>query len=96
VLYGLASGEPLCAIEDNYKDACARLTLNVAEAHPLAEDPAGFVDERLEFRLFLCPVTGAVLETEVARERDGVLHEIELAPAGLAKRVAAAQEAVAV
>jgi N-methylhydantoinase B len=95
VLVSLASGEPLCRVEQNYKEACARLELGVAEAHPQAEDPSAFVDERLVFRLYLCPATGRLIETEVARDRDGVLHEIELRPDTAADAVIKAQDRVA-
>lgn len=84
VLCSRYSGEPLCAIEDNYKEACARLALPVQEASPLGEDPSQFIDATIEFRLYLCPQTGAIIETEVARAEDPPLHELQLEPGSVA------------
>jgi hypothetical protein len=81
VLCSAASGEPLCAIGENYKEACGRIDLPVTAASPLASDPATFVDPELQFRLFVCPRTGALIETEIARAGDPVVHEIDLDPA---------------
>jgi N-methylhydantoinase B len=78
VLCSRYSGAPLCAIEDNYKDGCARLALPVQEASPLGEDPSQFIDATIEFRLYLCPETGGIIETEVARAEDPPLHELQL------------------
>ena len=78
VLCSRYSGAPLCAIEDNYKDACTRLALPVQEASPLGEDPSQFIDATIEFRLYLCPQTGGIIETEVARAEDPPLHELQL------------------
>ena len=78
VLCSRYSGAPLCAIEDNYKDACMRLALPVQEASPLGEDPSQFIDATIEFRLYLCPQTGGIIETEVARAEDPPLHELQL------------------
>lgn len=72
------SGEPLCALGENYKERCARLDLPVVEASPLASDPSEFVDPELQFRLFVCPTTGGLIETEIARAGDPVLHELDL------------------
>lgn len=80
VLCGAASGEPLCAVGENYKEACGRIDLPVTAASPLASDPATFVDPELQFRLFVCPRTGALIETEIARAGDPVVHEIDLDP----------------
>lgn len=77
------SGEPLCGFEENYKEACPRLDLAISDCHPFAEDPSAFIDVTLQFRLFLCPATGHLIETEVAREGDPLLHEIQLDSEGL-------------
>jgi hypothetical protein len=77
----------LCAFTENYKEYCSRLTLAVAAASPLAEDPAAFIDPVMEFRLYLCPLTGAIVETEIARAGDEPLHEIQLQPASIERLV---------
>jgi N-methylhydantoinase B len=71
---------PLCAVDENYKLACARLDLPITSASPLATDPAEFVDPEMQFRLFLCPQTGGLIETEVAFAGQPPLHDIGLDP----------------
>ncbi|MBW3629988.1 MAG: aminopeptidase P N-terminal domain-containing protein, partial [Gemmatimonadetes bacterium] len=78
VLCSTYSGEPLCSVDGAYKDACARLVVPVQEATPLGEDPSQFIDATMEFRMYLCPRTGGIIETEVARAEDPPLHELEL------------------
>jgi len=85
VLCSAYSHEPLCRLEDNYKDACPRLTLPVRAASPLAEDPSEFVDVEMELRLYLCPQTGGIIETEVARAQDPPLRELELDATSVAR-----------
>jgi len=80
------SGEPLCLVTENYRAACARLELPITASSPLAVDPAEFVDAEMVFRLYLCPATGSVIETEVARAEDGPLHDVELDEASLRER----------
>ncbi|QEC46970.1 hypothetical protein FSW04_04775 [Baekduia soli] len=86
VLCSRHSGEPLCRVADNYREACARLDLPITASSPLAVDPAEFVDAEMQFRLFLCPQTGSVIETEVARAGAPVLHDIALDETSLRAR----------
>jgi hypothetical protein len=79
------SHEPLCSIAKNYKQFCPRIDLPVQDASPLAADPSEFIDVKMELRLYLCPRTGALLETEIARAEDPPLHEIQLDPETLAR-----------
>ena len=58
------------SLRGQLQEACARLVVPVQEAGPLGEDPAQFIDATIEFRLYLCPETGGVIETEVARAED--------------------------
>jgi N-methylhydantoinase B len=80
LICSVRSGLPLCSISDNYKLACARLDLPITAASPFAIDPREFVDDELQFRLFLCPETGALIETEIALAQSPPLHDIELGP----------------
>ena len=48
-------------------------------ANPLIGDPQRFIDARVEFRQFYCPACGGLLENEVCRAGDPLLHDIELA-----------------
>jgi N-methylhydantoinase B len=67
---GLASG--------NYKDQCMRRDADIQAANPNIGDYRRYIDDRPVFRQFFCPGCGALIENEVARENDPVLHDIEL------------------
>ena len=67
---GLASG--------NYKDQCVRRDADIKSANPNIGDYRRYIDDRPMFRQFFCPGCGALIENEVARENDPVLHDIEL------------------
>ena len=62
----------------NYKDACVRRDADIRESNPNIGDYRRYIDERPVFRQFFCPGCGALVENEVARESDPVLHDIEL------------------
>jgi len=62
----------------NYKDLCARRDRDIAAANPNIGDYRRYIDDRPVFRQFFCPGCGALIENEVARESDPVLHDIEL------------------
>ena len=68
--FGLARG--------NYKDRCVRRDADIAAANPNIGDWRRYIDERPVFRQFFCPGCGALIENEVARESDPILHDIEL------------------
>jgi N-methylhydantoinase B len=87
VLCSAYSGEPICQLEENYREYCPRLDLSVMAASPLAIDPSAFVDVELQLRLYLCPQTGGVLETEVARGSDPPLYDIELDPEDVKRKL---------
>ena len=67
---GLASG--------NYKDQCVRRDADIKTANPNIGDYRRYIDDRPMFRQFFCPGCGALIENEVARENDPILHDIEL------------------
>ena len=62
----------------NYKDRCLRRDAEITAANPHIGDFRRYIDERPVFRQFFCPGCGALIENEVARENDPVLHDIEL------------------
>jgi len=68
--FGLARG--------NYKDRCVRRDAEITAANPYIGDYRRYIDDRPVFRQFFCPGCGALIENEVARETDPVLHDIEL------------------
>jgi acetone carboxylase gamma subunit len=62
----------------NYKERCVRRDADITTANPHIGDYRRYIDERPVFRQFFCPGCGALIENEVARETDPVLHDIEL------------------
>ena len=80
---GVRTGCARCAadlgpVRGNYKDACVRRESDVGTANPNIGDYRRYIDDRPVFRQFFCPGCGALIENEVAREDDPVLHDIEL------------------
>jgi len=57
---------------------CARRDSAITEANPNIGDYRRYIDDRPVFRQFFCPGCGALIENEVARDSDPVLHDIEL------------------
>jgi len=71
-------GADLGPVRGNYKDGCVRRDADITAANPNIGDYRRYIDERPVFRQFFCPGCGALIENEVAREGDPVLHDIEL------------------
>ncbi|HWZ73916.1 MAG TPA: hydantoinase B/oxoprolinase family protein [Casimicrobiaceae bacterium] len=72
-----------CAVDlglarGNYKDQCVRRDADITAANPNIGDYRRYIDDRPVFRQFFCPGCGSLIENEVARENDPVLHDIEL------------------
>lgn len=78
VLCSSWSGRPLCPVYSNYKEFCSRIDLPVQDVSPLAADPSEFINAEMQLRLYVCPHTGGLIETEVARAQDPPLRELEL------------------
>jgi N-methylhydantoinase B len=80
---GARAGCSRCAadlgpVRGNYKDHCVRRDSDVRAANPNIGDYRRYIDDRPVFRQFFCPGCGGLIENEVAREDDPVLHDIEL------------------
>jgi N-methylhydantoinase B len=69
---------PLASLEDSYKLACSRLDLPLTDAGPFVGDPHELVDDDMQFRLFVCPFTGVLIETEIARLVDPPLQDVSV------------------
>ena len=65
-------------VRENYKDQCVRRDADIGAANPNIGDYRRYIDDRPVFRQFFCPGCGALIENEIARENDPVLHDIEL------------------
>lgn len=68
----------ICSITENYKDAVVQRRLPLSAGGPMMNDPGVYIDARIELRQFVCPGCGTLLETEIARESDANLRDIEL------------------
>ena len=70
----------ICSITENYKDAVVQRRLPISAGGSMMNDPSLYVDANIELRQFVCPGCGTLLETEIARESDSNLRDIELSP----------------
>ena len=68
----------LTPVGRSYKEACRRLDLALTEVNPLVGDPHEFIDDNLQFRLFVCPYSGVLIETEIARSVDEPLVDVAI------------------
>jgi len=68
----------LGSVQANYKEGCVRRDADIRTANPHIGDYRRYIDDRPVFRQFFCPGCGGLIENEVARESDPVLHDIEL------------------
>jgi len=71
-------GADLGSPRENYKERCVRRDADITTANPNIGDYRRYIDDRPVFRQFFCPGCGSLIENEVARESDPVLHDIEL------------------
>jgi len=72
-------GQVLCAARENYKAHALRIDRPIQAANPLIGDPRRFIDAAVQFRQFYCPACGGLIENEVSRADDPLLHDIQLA-----------------
>jgi N-methylhydantoinase B len=71
-------GHVLGPARDSYKLHAHRVDRPVQAANPLIGDPRRFIDATVEFRQFYCPSCGGLIENEICRGGDPLLHDIEL------------------
>jgi N-methylhydantoinase B len=81
----------LAPVDGCYKNGCPRLTLPLGASNPYVAEPREFVDEDFEFRLYLCPDSGAVIESEIARAADPPFVDVVLNPTTLVAMPVAAE-----
>ena len=65
-------------ISTNYKLACRRYDAPIQSANPNIGDWRRYIDDEPVFRQFFCPGCGRLIENEIARKSDELLHDIEL------------------
>jgi N-methylhydantoinase B len=64
--------------DQNYKLAALIEQESVSTTNPHTGDPARYVDEKMVARRFYCPGCGVLLDTEIAREQDPPLWDLEI------------------
>src|SRR5438876_4143787 len=71
-------GQPLGPATENYKLHCHRIDRPIQSASTLIGEPRRFIDDAVQFRQFYCSACGSLIENEVSRAQDAVLHDVEL------------------
>jgi N-methylhydantoinase B len=64
--------------QDNYKAHCVAQESDISASNPNVGDYRRYIDDKPVFRQFFCPGCGALIENEIARADDAMLHDIEL------------------
>jgi N-methylhydantoinase B len=62
----------------NFKDGCAVLERPLRDVAPEFATREGRAGHRMRYREYLCPVTGLRVDSEIIREGDEALHDIEI------------------
>jgi N-methylhydantoinase B len=62
----------------NFKDGCAVLERPLHDVAPDFATREGRAGHRIRYREYLCPVTGLRVDSEIIREGDEALHDIEI------------------
>jgi N-methylhydantoinase B len=68
----------LGTLAENYKAGCVRKDLPIEASNPIVGDPRRFIDPQPQFRQFLCPGCGLIIENEIAVAEDPILADVEL------------------
>jgi N-methylhydantoinase B len=68
----------LAPVDGNFKDGCAVLERPLHQVAPEFASRAGRAGHRIRYREYLCPVSGLRVDSEIVKEGDEVLHDIEL------------------
>jgi N-methylhydantoinase B len=71
-------GQDHCGGDENYKKALIMKVVPVTALSPVNRDPNDYIDEPIEFRLFICPGCGTQVETEVALASEAPIWDVQL------------------
>jgi N-methylhydantoinase B len=69
----------LAAAGGNFKDGCAVLERPLHDVAPEFAVREGRAGQRTRYREYLCPLTGLRVDSEILKEGDEALHDIEIA-----------------
>jgi N-methylhydantoinase B len=62
----------------NYKDHCIHINQHVSKSNLLIGDPERFIDDVPQFRQFICPGCGALIENEIAMQDEPFLMDVHI------------------
>ena len=65
-------------VGENYKEHCIRLNEPVSKSNPNIGDPSRFIDDTPEFRQFVCPGCGTLIENEISMAGEAVLMDVHI------------------
>jgi N-methylhydantoinase B len=68
----------LAAASGNFKDGCAVLQRPLHEVDPEFATREGRAGHRTRYREYLCPITGLRVASEIVKDGDEALHDIEI------------------
>jgi len=73
-------GEVLCSVENNYKKFAAINRTDVGNLGPAFSPPEEIIgyDPEIELRQYFCPNCGILLDHQVAKTDDPIIHDIEI------------------
>jgi N-methylhydantoinase B len=78
VFVSLTGRAVLAPAGSNFKDGCAVLERPWRDVAPEFATRAGRAGDRTRYREYLCPVTGLRVDSEIVKEGDEALHDIEI------------------
>ena len=63
---------------ENYKEHCIRIDKHVSKSNLLIGEPSRFIDDVPQFRQFVCPGCGTLIENEIAMKGEPLLMDIHI------------------
>jgi N-methylhydantoinase B len=65
-------------VGENYKEHCIRIDKHVSKSNLLIGEPSRFIDDVPQFRQFVCPGCGTLIENEIAMKGEPLLMDIHI------------------
>jgi len=63
---------------ENYKEHCIRIDKHVSKSNLLIGEPSRFIDDVPQFRQFVCPGCGTLIENEIAMKGEPLLMDVHI------------------
>lgn len=68
----------ICDAHENYKLHCVCQSLPITAANPHVLDPRQYIEDAVAFHIYACPGCGLLLQTELLREGESPLWDLQL------------------